>query len=266
MCVAQLLPLVLLTVENRKNLAVAKKDIVNLILIFLGTIYLALPVYVPQHLFGHVEIYMKRFTLVHFGWLAIMAGLAVGFYFIFRNKSYKAKYEFLLAVSWSLMMQFSQMFTATGQLGIAKLPLQLCNIASYLAILTLLTKSERLYHFMLIVNIVGGASRYIYYGYFPQLFSPYPLVGCTLHRRTHESFVGADLVSYLWHFQTLISQTVYQALLDWVYSLFHFRIYTRDDFQRHIQNARRLAHARFLLLQPLVYVRQRYRARIGWFL
>ena len=156
LCVAQLLPLVLLTVENRRKLAVAKKDIVNLILIFLGTIYLALPVYVPQILFGHVDIYMKRFTLVHFGWLAIMAALAVAFYFVFRHKSHTAKYEFLLAVSWSLMMQFSQMFTATGQLGIAKLPLQLCNVASYLALLTLLKKSQKLYHFMLIVNIVGA--------------------------------------------------------------------------------------------------------------
>jgi uncharacterized membrane protein YwaF len=143
-------------VENRRNLAVAKKDIVNLILIFLGTIYLALPVYVPQILFGHVDIYMKRFTLVHFGWMAIMAALAVAFYFVFRHKSHTAKYEFLLAVSWSVMMQFSQMFTATGQLGIAKLPLQLCNIASYLALLTLLKKSQKLYHFMLIVNIVGA--------------------------------------------------------------------------------------------------------------
>jgi uncharacterized membrane protein YwaF len=53
-------------------------------------------------------------------------------------------------------MQFSQMFTASAELNIMKLPLQLCNLGSYLALAMLLTKNEKIYHFTLVVNVVGA--------------------------------------------------------------------------------------------------------------
>ena len=48
------------------------------------------------------------------------------------------------------------MFNMLGEITASRLPLQLCNIASYLLILTLLTKSDKLYHFTLVANVLGA--------------------------------------------------------------------------------------------------------------
>ncbi len=155
-CLSQLVALILLTYNNRKKLAVAKEEIVNLILIFLGVTYMSLPIYAPQYLFGHVNIMMTRFSLVHIAWIVGIVGVIVALYFIFRNKSYEVRYILVLAMSFALMMQFSQMFTASSELNVMKLPLQLCNLGSYLALIMILKKSEKIYHFALIVNVVGA--------------------------------------------------------------------------------------------------------------
>lgn len=155
-CLCQLVALVLLTYRNRKALAIARKEIANQILILVGAIWISLPIYVPQHLFGHVNIMMTRFSIVHIAWMISIVVIIVALHFLFRKKSYEARYLLVLALSWALMMQFSQMFTASAELNIMKLPLQLCNLGSYLALAMLLTKNEKIYHFTLVVNVVGA--------------------------------------------------------------------------------------------------------------
>lgn len=155
-CLSQLIALLFLTFKNKKKLAVTKNEIVNLILIFVGITYISLPIYVPQYLFGHVNVMMTRFSAVHFAWIIGIVLIIIALYFIFKNRSYETKYLLVLALSWALMMQFSQMFTASSELNVMKLPLQLCNLGSYLALIMLLTKNEKIYHFTLIVNVVGA--------------------------------------------------------------------------------------------------------------
>lgn len=155
-CLCQILALILLTYKNRKILSVSKKEIVNLLLILAGVIYISLPIYVPQYLFGHVNIMMIRFSLVHIAWIVSIIAIIVALFFAFRNKSYETRYLLVLTLAWALMMQFSQMFTASAELNIMKLPLQLCNLGSYLALVMLLTGNEKIYHFTLIVNVVGA--------------------------------------------------------------------------------------------------------------
>ena len=155
-CLFQLIALILLTYQNREKLRLAKNEIANLILIFIGVTYMSLPVYVPQYLFGHVNLMMIRFTPVHLAWIASVPIIIVALYFIFRNKSYEARYLLVLSLAWALVMQFSQMYTASAELNIMKLPLQLCNLGSYLALIMLLKKSDHIFRFTLIVNVVGA--------------------------------------------------------------------------------------------------------------
>ena len=155
-CLFQLVSLVLLTYKNRKGLSVTKSEFWNLILILLGVTYMSLPIYVPQYLLGHINLMMIRFSAVHIAWIISIIAIIVTLYFVFRNRSYEAKYLLVLSMAWALMMQFSQMFTASSELNIMKLPLQLCNLGSYLALLMLLKKRDTLYHFVLIVNVVGA--------------------------------------------------------------------------------------------------------------
>lgn len=155
-CLCQLIALVLLTCRNRKSLAIARKEIANQLLILVGVIWISLPIYVPQYLFGHINLMLTRFSVVHIAWIVGIVAIIVALYFAFRNKSCEARYLLVLALSWALMMQFSQMFTASSELNVMKLPLQLCNLGSYLALAMLLTKNEKIYHFTLIVNVVGA--------------------------------------------------------------------------------------------------------------
>ena len=155
-CLFQLVALALLTYRNREKIKIAKNEIVNLILILIGLTYISLPIYVPQYLFGHVDLMMIRFTPVHLAWIAAIPIILVSLYFMFRNKSYEARYLLVLSLAWALVMQFSQMYTASSELNIMKLPLQLCNLGSYLGLIMLLKKSNSIFRFALIVNVVGA--------------------------------------------------------------------------------------------------------------
>jgi uncharacterized membrane protein YwaF len=156
-CLAQILTLFLLTCRNREKLSVTKKEIGKLVAIFIGVTYMSLPIFVPQYLFGHVDIKMIGFTMPHFVWIAITVVAIHVLYRMFQYKSYESKYMLVLSMAWALMMQFSQMFTATAELNLMKLPLQLCNLGSYLALIMLVKKSDKIFHFTLIVNVVGAA-------------------------------------------------------------------------------------------------------------
>ncbi len=155
-CLAQILALVLLTYKNREKLKVVKAEIGNFILILLGVTYLSVPVFVPQFFFGHLDIEMQRFTVPHLIWIAAIPVIIVALYFIFRKKSEEVRYLLVLSMSWALMYQFTYMFSGAAELNIMKLPLQLCNLGSYLALIMLAKKNEKIYHFTLIVNVVGA--------------------------------------------------------------------------------------------------------------
>lgn len=155
-CLFQLSALILLTYKNRAKLPIIKSEIANLIAILVGVTYISLPIYVPQYLFGHVNIMMTRFSLVHIAWIVLIVAIILVLYLAFQYKSYEAKYLLVLSMAWALMMQFSQVFVAVAEINIMKLPLQLCNLGSYLALIMILKKSDKLFHFTLIVNVVGA--------------------------------------------------------------------------------------------------------------
>ena len=155
-CLLQLTALILLTYRRRADLPIRKGEWLNTLLILVGVIYISMPIYAPQYLFGLVNVMLIRFSPVHFAWIFSIVAIIVVFYFIFRNKPYELRYIFVLALSWALMLQFSQMFTASSELNVMKLPLQLCNLGSYLALIMLLKKNARIYHFALIVNVIGA--------------------------------------------------------------------------------------------------------------
>ena len=160
-CLFQILTLFLLTYRNKRKLSVSKHEIGKLVMIFIGVTYMSLPIFVPQYLFGHVNIMMIGFTLPHYVWIALTIVIIHVLYRMFQYKCYESKYMLVLSMAWALMMQFSQMFTASAELNLMKLPLQLCNLGSYLALLMLAKKSDKIFHFTLIVNVVGSAIAFL---------------------------------------------------------------------------------------------------------
>ena len=144
-------------------LAVQEKHIFNVksvkefgyfFLVLFITLIGCVPIYVPQFLFGYTNIIFEAWSVPHILWIVSVVVEIVVLYFIFRNKSEENKRIMLFILSLNLLMQYNQMFGAIS-LNIERLPLQLCNIGSYLILFTLIFKSKKLFDFTIIVNVVG---------------------------------------------------------------------------------------------------------------
>ena len=137
-------------VFNVKNL----KEYGYFFLVLIVTLLSCVPIYVPQHLFGYTDIIFEAWSIPHILWVVSVIAEIIVLYFIFRNKDDENKRIMLFVLSLSLIMQYNQMFGAIS-INIERLPLQLCNIGSYLILLTLILKSKKLFDFTIIVNVVG---------------------------------------------------------------------------------------------------------------
>lgn len=113
-----------------------------------------IPIYVPQHLFGYSDVIFSAYSLPHILWLIAVIIEIIALYFIFKKKNYETKMILLFILALSLILQYNQMFGAIS-FNLKRLPLQLCNLGSYFVLLSLITKSKKLFNFTVIINVVG---------------------------------------------------------------------------------------------------------------
>ena len=113
-----------------------------------------IPIYLPQHLFGYSNVIFSAYSLPHILWLVAVVVEIVALYFIFRKKDRETKMILLFVLALSLILQYNQMFGAIS-FNMKRLPLQLCNLGSYFVLLSLITKSKKLFNFTVIINVVG---------------------------------------------------------------------------------------------------------------
>lgn len=158
--VISLLEIIILIYIGYKNINKLKfegiKDIVNFIFILLGLIVISLPIYIPQYLIGYTNIIFDRYSFAHLGWLVSLLVTFILLHVIFKDKPYDDKFTLAFVMSLGLLLQYNQMFAAINELTFQRMPFQLCNIGSYLILITLLTKNEKLFSFTLVVNVVGA--------------------------------------------------------------------------------------------------------------
>lgn len=122
--------------------------------VLVASLVSCVPISVPQHLFGYTSVIFDAWTLPHLLWIAFVVIEVFALYFIFRKRDYETKMIMLFVLSLSLILQYNQMFGAIS-INIERLPLQLCNVGSYLVLIFLITKSKKLFDFAVIVNVVG---------------------------------------------------------------------------------------------------------------
>ena len=139
------------------------KKVLTFLAVLVGLLFSILPIYVPQYLFkGYALTTEQGFStfafgkFYHIGWIifTILEGVAITL--IFRKKSYEIRYIVVLCLGLSLLLQYNEMFTGIGEITASRMPFQLCNMAAFFILLTLLTKSEKMYHFTLAINSVGA--------------------------------------------------------------------------------------------------------------
>lgn len=120
---------------------------------------LALPIYVPQHIIGYTDMIFKPFSLAHFLWITATVGEIAVLYVILRRKDTQTQNIVLLALSLALLLQFNQLFGAVS-ISFKRLPLQLCNIGSFLILASLISKNKKIFNFTLIINVAGALFAY----------------------------------------------------------------------------------------------------------
>ncbi|MBQ1963014.1 MAG: YwaF family protein [Clostridia bacterium] len=149
--------ILLLILRDPSVLKLGKRDILP----FLGLIPLLsfsiVPTYALEGIFHtYTDIAFKAFTPAHFVWLACMVLEIAVLTLIFRRKPEEDRYILVLILSFSLLLQFNQLFASLGELTCKRMPLQLCNIATYLLPIALLKKNRSLFLFNLLINVPGG--------------------------------------------------------------------------------------------------------------
>lgn len=139
------------------------KDVLLNIVILIALAISILPIYSLQYIFcGYSDTSVSAFDTFKFGkpfhifWCLWIVAEIIALYFIFRKKSWEDKYILVLILSLSLFYQYNEMFTCVGEITAHRMPFQLCNIAGALFILTLITKSKKLFPFVAVVNVIGA--------------------------------------------------------------------------------------------------------------
>ena len=113
-----------------------------------------MPIYVPQILFGYSNIIFDGFSVSHIIWILYLPIKVVVLTLLFKKKSDQTKLALCFVLALSLIIQYNSMFALT--INIKRLPLQLCNLASYLIIIALITKNKHIFNFNFLINAVGA--------------------------------------------------------------------------------------------------------------
>lgn len=162
MCLSQLLVIGLLIYKDWTVIKFKKSEIIPFILLLFGSIITILPIYALEGIFNtYSNFIFKPYGVIHFSWIILVIGEGVVFTMLFKNKSYEDRYILVLVLALSLFLQFNQLFSSLGELTCKRMPFQLCNIAAYIILISILSKSRNLFLFNILVNVVGGLNALV---------------------------------------------------------------------------------------------------------
>ncbi len=125
----------------------------NFLLLLPCVILLMVPVYVPQAIFGFKSTVSKVGDPIHVIWLVILISLTLALYHLFRFKSYRTRYMLCVFLTIVLFFHYDSLYLMG--ITIKRLPVQLCNIASYFFLICIPFKLKKMFDFCYIANTVG---------------------------------------------------------------------------------------------------------------
>lgn len=147
-------------IDIKKEKTIFSFDKYEKLLLFTMIILLSIsiiPTYALEGIFGTYTNYIfKAYSSLHYVWIIILISEVIIFTILFKNRSYEDKYILVLILALSLLIQFSQLFSTLGELTCKRMPLQLCNIASYTILISIVFKKRGLFLFNILVNVAGG--------------------------------------------------------------------------------------------------------------
>ena len=126
--------------------------------ILVGAILMAMPVWLPQCIFGNGSEIIKidDFSIYHRIALYLSFAIAIPIHFFFTKCEYEQRRYALIIISLATMISFSFKYDFSTFTHMADWPLHLCNTAMYIIPLVLIFKMEKLYYFTIFINVLGA--------------------------------------------------------------------------------------------------------------
>lgn len=118
------------------------------------TLICVFPVYLPQSVFGFSSLHMKAFSVQHILWLTLLLLILILLYALLRFRSYEQRFGVCMFLALYLVMHYNSIYLMDMKLS--RLPFQLCNLGSYLALIALLIRKQPFSNFVLLANVPGA--------------------------------------------------------------------------------------------------------------
>ncbi|MCM1289601.1 MAG: YwaF family protein [Corallococcus sp.] len=116
---------------------------------------LMMPLHTPQQFFGETDLEIKFLTFGQHVYVASIFLLYFVLKNIFRNKTEEEREALIIILGIGMFYQFFIGFHS-WKIPLNDLPLHMCNLATFLIPLALVTKSKSLFAFNLYVNVLGA--------------------------------------------------------------------------------------------------------------
>ncbi len=156
-CFAEIASILMLLIDDWTFIKFKKSEIPAFVAILLCSIITILPIYALEGIFNTFSnLIFGRFSALHISWILVLIAEGIILTLIFRKKSYEDRYIVVLILALSLFLQFNQLFSSLGELTCKRMPLQLCNLAAYIMLISVIFKSRNLFLFNLLINVAGG--------------------------------------------------------------------------------------------------------------
>lgn len=115
----------------------------------------SLPLDMPQMLFGETLIVMDLLTFQQHVWIALTLIILFTLHITLRDKPFSVKYSAMMVVSISMFLNYFGKFDFT-QMTVGNLPFHICNLATLIIPLALITKNTFLFSFTYFINVAGA--------------------------------------------------------------------------------------------------------------
>ena len=117
-------------------------------------VLLMIPVYAPQSLFGYSQMIASQGSDYHTLWIVVLLLATLALYYGFRFRPYRERNMLCVFLTLVLFFHYDSLYLMG--FSIPRLPIQLCNIASYLYLIAIPFKCKRLFQFCFVANVTGA--------------------------------------------------------------------------------------------------------------
>ena len=116
--------------------------------------FIMMPVYAPQAIFGYSNQIPEALEPYHIVWLVGLFAFIMALYYFFRFRSYQDRFMICVFLTVVLFFHYDSLYLMG--FTIKRLPVQLCNIASYFYLIAIPLRLKKMFHFCFLANIVGA--------------------------------------------------------------------------------------------------------------